>query len=485
MAPAGKKLEALAASVGGSVASSDSDVLVTDVVHDSRQVTPGSMFVALRGDSFDGHAYLESALAAGASAVCVDHPTGVQPSLVVQDTRSVLGTLAAEVHDHPSSKLKLVGVTGTNGKTTVTHYLHSIYAKTGRVAGLIGTVKTVIGGVERSSIRTTPEATDFQRVLAEMVDSDVTHVAAEVSSHALELGRVRATQFAVTAFTNLSQDHLDFHGDMKSYRASKERLFAEYESQRAVLNIDDPVGAEMTALVDAPVLTVGRGGDIEIRRRATDSAGSAIHLQTPDGDAELLVPVLGGFNLANLGIAVGCALASGLEFTEIVPALTELETVPGRFEKISGSDPVMVIVDYAHTPTGIDQAIAAARDIAPGRVVALAGAGGDRDRDKRPQMGAALAKADRAIVTSDNPRSEDPAVIVADVVSGAGDTAQAVVDRRTAIEQAIAQGEPGDVVLILGRGHEPFQDLGEESIPFDDRLVAREILSTLRGEISK
>ena len=218
MPPTGRRLGELAASVGGLVEANDTDVLVTDVVHDSRQVASGSMYVAIRGETADGHDYAETALRSGAAAVCVDHPVRFGPAMVVNDTRAVLGDLASEVHDNPSRKLKLIGVTGTNGKTTVTHYLHSILTSAGKTSGLIGTVKTVVGDTERPSMMTTPEASDFQRLLAEMVDEGVSHVAAEISSHALELGRVRATRFAVTAFTNLSQDHLDFHGDMLSYR---------------------------------------------------------------------------------------------------------------------------------------------------------------------------------------------------------------------------------------------------------------------------
>lgn len=474
---------ALAGLVAGRVIG-EGDVAVSDVTHDSRAVAEGWLYVALRGEHVDGHTYVPAAAAGGASAVCVDHevPTDVS-QVIVDDTRSAIGDLAAEVHDYPSHSLQVVGVTGTNGKTTVTHFVESIARAAGLVTGLIGTIHTRSAGKSAVSKLTTPEASDLQRTLARMRDDEVSLVAAEVSSHALELGRVRGTRFAVAAFTNLSQDHLDFHGDMTSYRKAKERLFTEYEVGTAVFNIDDPVGAELAEGYTGASLTVGGAGDVSLRDVVPAGPGrTEIHIESPWGESSQVVPVLGSFNLANLAMAAACCLAAGIDFESVAESLGGVAGVPGRFELVSGDDPIAVIVDYAHTPEAVTRVIEVARDLATGRVIALLGAGGDRDRAKRPAMGAAVSGADLAIVTSDNPRSEDPAAIVASVLSGVDETRPHLVDvdRRSAIAGAIAAAVDGDVVLILGRGHEPEQDLGSERIPFDDRVVAAAALADRR-----
>jgi UDP-N-acetylmuramoyl-L-alanyl-D-glutamate--2,6-diaminopimelate ligase len=479
MARSGKTVATLAGDVGGTLIGRP-DQVVRDVTHDSRQAREGMLYVAIRGEHADGHSFLSSAVRAGAVAVCVDHETDVAvPQVVVDDTRAVLGELAAAVHDHPSSAVDVIAVTGTNGKTTVTHFVESIARHSGKVTGLIGTIHTRSAGSTIPATLTTPEAPDFQRLLARMRDDGVSVVAAEVSSHALELGRVRGTRFAVAAFTNLSQDHLDFHGDMASYLSAKRRLFTDYDLGTAVVNVDDPAGADLAATYEGELLEVGRGGDISIHHdEPLDAGHTRFHLRTPWGVANVSVPLVGGFNLSNLAVAVACCVAAGIDFATVADALPHVAAVPGRFEVVSGDDPITVVVDYAHTPEAVVTAVETGRQLSRGRVIALVGAGGDRDRAKRPAMGAAISGADLAVITTDNPRSEDPDEIAAAVLSGVDPHAEHLLenDRRRAIDLAIGAAEDGDVVLILGRGHEPEQDLGWERIPFDDRDVAAESL---------
>lgn len=457
--------------------------VVEDVTHDSRQVGPGCLYVAISGAVFDGHEFVDAAVDSGATGVCVNrHVTQSVPEIVVDDTRRALGPLAAAVHDHPSSEMGVIGITGTNGKTTVAHYTYSIALSAGRKAGVIGTIHTMLGDETIAAVRTTPEASDFQRILAEMRDKGAELVAVEVSSHGLDMGRVSATRFAVAAFTNLSQDHLDFHGDMESYLAAKKKLFSEYEVGTAVVNVDDPAGASIAAGYSGEILRVGAEGDVRVTEVSTRRGRTSFRLDTPWGVASVESPIVGVFNVENASIAAACLLASGLDLEEVVEGLGSLSPVPGRFEVVSGTDPILVIVDYAHTPDGIVKMIRAAREMGRSRVIALIGAGGDRDSDKRPLMGAAVSAADSAIITSDNPRSEDPESIARSVLAGV--TLQTEVtyelDRRRAIYKALEIATDGDVVLILGRGHEPFQEIGEEMLPFDDRVVARDALRRRR-----
>jgi UDP-N-acetylmuramoyl-L-alanyl-D-glutamate--2,6-diaminopimelate ligase len=476
----GKHLAELAVEVGGEI-HGGSDVVVVDATHDSRHAGEGTIYVAVRGSHFDGHDFIARAVAAGSNAVCVDHATGSDVAeLVVPDTRAAMGPLAAAVHNDPSATVAVVGVTGTNGKTTVTHYIESITANAGRLPGLIGTVHTRVGEHILLSERTTPEATDFQRLLAEMRDLGADLIAAEVSSHALELGRVSATRFAVAAFTNLSQDHLDFHGDMDRYRAAKEKLFRDYEVGAAVINVGDPIGEEIALTASMPVTRVGANGDLWADNVIASFDGTEFDLIFDGERHHVGAPLIGAFNVENALIAAGCCLALGLSIDEVVAGLSRLGSVPGRFELVSGSFPVRVVVDYAHTPEGIHQAISVARDLAEGRVIAVFGAGGDRDREKRPLMGRAAIEADLSVLTSDNPRSEDPEAIIREVMSGIEGSGVVVeADRRRAIEHAIRAASAGDVVLILGKGHETGQEIGERILPFDDRLVASEVLERM------
>ena len=329
---------------------------------------------------------------------------------------------------------------------------------------------------------TTPEASEFQRLLAGMRDKGVSLVAAEVSSHALEYGRVRGTRFAVAAFTNLSQDHLDFHGDMASYRAAKARLFDDYEVGMAVLNIDDQAGAEIAAGYRGDLFTVGVGGDFSIHDIEAGSSRTGFTLSAPWGHEHITAPVVGEFNVSNLVMAAACCLAAGVPHDAVIEGMTTVAGVPGRFEVVSGDDPITVIVDYAHTPEGVATMVKTGRKLTGGRVIGLIGAGGDRDRRKRPAMGEAISGADLAVITSDNPRSENPAAVAAAVMQGVVPGSQHVleIDRRRAIDLALDAAVDGDVVLILGRGHEPMQDLGSEKVPFDDRKVAMAALARRR-----
>ena len=482
--PGLKTLSELAAIVDGSLRGQPGDdVRLDDVSHDSRRVGPGCLFVAIEGEVFDGHDFVEDVVARGVPAVCVTHSvTQSVPELVVGDTRQALGPLASSVHGDPSADIAVVGVTGTNGKTTVAHYVSSISASSGIKAGLMGTIHTRLDGETIEAVRTTPEASDFQRVLAEMRDRGAALVAVEVSSHGLALGRVRATRFAVAAFTNLSQDHLDFHGDMSSYLAAKRTLFEEYELGTAVVNIDDPAGKEIAASYTGDLITVGRQGDVVTSRPQTESGRTRFELETPWGTASVDAPLVGAFNVSNAAVAAASSVAAGLSFDDVIEGLASLQPVPGRFEIVSGTHPVLVVVDYAHTPDGITKAIAAARDLKRGRVIALIGAGGDRDRAKRPLMGEAVSQADLAVITSDNPRSEDPTEIAKAVLGGVALETDVILDtdRRSAIQRAIDEAEDGDIVLVLGRGHEPMQEIGGERHPFDDRAIARGALANRR-----
>lgn len=482
MPAVGSTLGEVSRRVGGRV-SGDSDIRLSDVTHDSRGAGPAVLFVAVRGAQHDGHDFVATAVTSGSPAVAVERPIRIDAGvIVVDDTRAVMGAMAAEVHGDPSHHVSVIGVTGTNGKTTVTHYIESLLASAGRVVGLIGTVDTRVGSTVIPSVRTTPEATDFQRLLARMRDLGAEVIATEVSSHALEMNRVSATRFSVAAFTNLTQDHLDFHGTMDAYRAAKERLFREYEVGTAVINVDDPVGADIAGWATMPTILVGGGGSVRAENVETSLHGTSFDLVTPEGTFPVRSGVVGAFNVENAMVAIGCCLALGMGLHEIVVGLGELGVVPGRFEQVSGEDAVHVIVDYAHTPDGIHEAISVARAIGGGRVIAVVGAGGDRDRDKRPLMGRAAGEADLAVLTSDNPRSEDPDQILSQVAAGAVDAEIILeVDRHRAIEQAIGAAQPGDVVLILGKGHETGQEIGDRILPFDDRQVAREILASRLG----
>lgn len=485
------RLSTLADRLPGDATLIGPDVTVIDVSHDSRQVKAGDLFVAVRGLETDGHRYLDAALDAGAAAVAVevvsDHLREAGHSqLSVEDTRSALGALAAAVHGDPSQRMAVVGVTGTNGKTTVTHLLEAILAAAGMTPGVVGTVGARVGGEHVPTVRTTPEASDLQRLLGEMVETGVDVAAIEVSSHALALERVNGTRFRVAAFTNLMQDHLDFHGDMEAYLAAKRRLFAADLAERAVIAIDDEAGRSIAAGITIPVATVAVDGPADVS--ATDIVvtmeGSSFTVRTPEGNFAAEIPLPGVFNVQNAVVAAAIARELGIGRTAVAAGLSGVKPIPGRFEPVDGGQRFGVVVDYAHTPDAIAAVVASGRRLAPGgSLIAVVGAGGDRDQQKRPAMGAAAAAADVIVVTSDNPRSEDPAGIIEAVVAGIPGGADVTTepDRRAAIRAAVARADEGDLVLILGKGHEQGQEIAGVVHPFDDRLVAAEELDSLRG----
>ncbi len=475
-----RALDELAEVTGGHVIGT-AQTRVFDVTHDSRQVDQGTLFVAIQGANFDGHDFVDQAVERGASGVCVNNPASTEVSqLIVRDTRAALGQLAAEIHDRPSDSIDVIGVTGTNGKTTVTHFIHSLLTSVGIPTGMIGTLGSVVGERVIPSPRTTPEASDFQRTLASMRDLGAVKVAVEVSSHALELKRVEATRFAVAAFTNLSQDHLDFHGNMADYQRAKERLFEEFVIETAVVNVDDPVGAGIAEGYTGELVRVGERGEFRFSDLEPNREGNSFILHSPEGRRSVQLPIFGAFNISNFVLAVACVYASGVELDRLWPHLESVQPVPGRFEIVSleaddGSLP-RAIVDYAHTPEGIEKAVETGREMTTGRVIVVFGAGGDRDGAKRPLMGKAASGADVVIITSDNPRSEDPEAIIDDIVAGGDGPTLRVSERRQAIATAIGMATADDLVMVLGKGHESGQEIAGVVYPFDDADVVRQEL---------
>ncbi|HJR86312.1 MAG TPA: UDP-N-acetylmuramoyl-L-alanyl-D-glutamate--2,6-diaminopimelate ligase [Acidimicrobiia bacterium] len=455
------------------------DVMVVDATVDSRRVGPGWLFIAVPGASLDGHDFVAAAAGNGAAGLCVSRDVeSPLPIIAVPSTRAVMAKLAASIHRFPSQVTSVVGVTGTNGKTTVTFLLESIARHAGRPCGLVGTVVTRLGDIYLENPHTTPEATDLQRLFRRMVDGGAEIIACEVSSHALALGRVEETTFAVGAFTNLSQDHLDFHGGMEEYFAAKAALLRMAE--RKVIWVEDPYGSRL-AEEHPDALRVGWQHDVSAREITADRSGTTFELVVPGGTASTRLQLPGPFNLANALIAAGCAHLLGFEAGQIAEGLGALSSVSGRFEVIA-DDPVTVVVDYAHTPEGIETVIETARTLSAGRVIVVFGAGGDRDRGKRPRMGKAASTADLLIVTTDNPRSEDPLTIATEVLAGADHpAAMSIIDRREAIATALDSARPGDIVLILGKGHESTQEVEGIFHPFSDQKVAQAWLAARSG----
>jgi UDP-N-acetylmuramoyl-L-alanyl-D-glutamate--2,6-diaminopimelate ligase len=466
----------LGALVDQPLASAATDVEITSLAFDNREARPGTLFFAVPGYTRDGHDFAPDAVERGASALVVQRPLELPvPQVQVDDVRAAMAPIAARFHGDPTAALATVGVTGTNGKTTSCFLIRELL-EAGRIqTALLGTVKSVIGGEEATLARTTPEAIELQAAFARMRDAGDQAVAMEASSHALELHRVDAIHWAAALFTNLTQDHLDFHPTMEDYFLAKRRLFEVAEGVR-VVNVDDPYGRRLAQeFPDAITCAI----DTDAHLRATDVrstlTGSTFRL---DG-VEVRTPLPGRFNVSNVLGAIAVARALGVDDATIVSALTTAGRVPGRFEPVDEGQDFAVLVDYAHTPDSLVNVLQAARGIADGRVIVVFGAGGDRDRAKRPLMGqAAGAGADVVIVTSDNPRSEDPEAIVAEVLSGVGREDTIVeVDRAAAIDRAIRAAAAGDVVVLAGKGHEQGQEFADgRKVPFDDVSVAREAL---------
>ncbi len=469
----------------------DAAVEITNLAYDSRAAGPGTLFFAYPGSSVDGHAFAAAAIDAGAVAVACERELELPPfavQAVVADGRAAMAHAAVRFYDDPTGEVRVVGITGTNGKTTTAFLVRHILEHTGIQAGLLGTVKRVVGGVDEEVARTTPEAIDLQRTFRRMADAGDRACAMEVSSHALSLNRVDGVRFAVGAFTNLTQDHLDFHVDMEDYFFAKRRLFAGARAERLVTNLDDPYGDKLAAEFDA--ITFSASGQDEADLRAVDLAfdasGSRFRLATADGEVDVALPLPGRFNVENALCAIACVLNLGIGLGDAVAALAAAERVPGRFEPVDEGQPFAVLVDYAHTPDSLENVLASARQITPSdrRVICVFGCGGDRDRDKRPLMGAIADRlADVAIVTSDNPRSEDPESIIAEIREGMGEGGARIeveADRRAAIALALSAAEAGDTVIVAGKGHEQGQEFERgRKIPFDDRDVVREALLEL------
>jgi len=458
-------LERLVAALGPVDVLGRAPVDVRDLAYDARAATPGALFFCVPGARADGHDFAAEAVERGAVALVVGRPLDLPvPQLVVESAREAMADAADEFFGRPTEKLEVAGVTGTSGKTTTSFLLFAILAAAGRRPGLLGTVEARVGGERRGVVRTTPEAIDLQRTFREMLDAGDRSCAMEASSHASELHRLDRVRFAVVVFTNLSQDHLDFHGDMESYFRAKRRLFVD-GSPRAAVNVGDEYGRRLAAELPEAV-TFSLAGDAAVG---------------PDALAGIDLKLRGSFNVENALGALAAARLLGIDDEAIARGLESVRGVPGRFEAVDEGQPFTVVVDYAHKPDALEKVLRAARELAgAGRVICVLGAGGDRDRGKRPVMGRLASElADVAIVTSDNPRSEDPQAIIDEIVAGAAGDVEVVPDRAAAIARAVELAREGDVVLIAGKGAEQGQQFADRTIPFDDREAAREALRAL------
>jgi UDP-N-acetylmuramoyl-L-alanyl-D-glutamate--2,6-diaminopimelate ligase len=464
------------------------DISVSGLTLDSRRVRAGDAFIALQGATNHGIAFAPAALAQGASVVLAEAPAPavlaerIESSAVwIDGLREQVGEIAARFYDHPSAALHVIGVTGTNGKTSIVQLLAAALESLGARAATIGTLGAGLVGAIEPGERTTPDAISVQALLAQFRDAGATHTAMEVSSHALEQGRVNAIGFEIAVFTNLTRDHLDYHGTMENYGAAKAKLFAWPDLKAAVINADDAFGRELIARLPTRVqgLRYAIGADAEVRAHGvrTSEAGLQFTLTTPWGQGDIASQLLGRFNVYNLLAVAACLGALGYSFAQIQNALTRLKPVAGRMNRLGGGASLpLVVVDYAHTPDALEQALTSLRAHTQGRLICVFGCGGERDAGKRPQMGAIAERlADEIIVTDDNPRGEDGDAIVAQIVSGLKEPGRAQVqrDRASAIVSALREAGAGDVVLIAGKGHEPYQEIRGRKLPFDDIEVAR------------
>jgi UDP-N-acetylmuramoyl-L-alanyl-D-glutamate--2,6-diaminopimelate ligase len=460
------------------------DVEVSSLAYRSSSVTDGALFFCVRGFTSDGHEFARDAVERGAVALVCERPLGTGvPEVIVPDVRAAMPAAAARFYGDPTSELRVVGVTGTNGKTTTAFLVRALLEAAGLQSGLLGTVKSVVGGREEPVERTTPEAIDLQATFRRMLDAGDRACAIEVSSHALELGRAEGIHFACRVFTNLTQDHLDFHETMERYYLAKRRLF-EAPGAPSVVNVDDDYGRRLAGEIDgATTYAIDRDANYRATGVRFDPAGSSFTCETPDGPLEIDTRLPGLFNVQNALAAIAAARALGVEPEAIRRGLAGADRVPGRFEPVDEGQDFTVLVDYAHTPEALENVLRAARELTTGRLHVVFGAGGDRDRAKRPLMGRAASQlADRVIVTSDNPRSEDPEAIVDEVLGGTSGDAEREVDRRRAIARAVESARRGDVVVIAGKGHEQGQEFeGGRKEPFDDVTVVRDALRSALG----
>jgi UDP-N-acetylmuramoyl-L-alanyl-D-glutamate--2,6-diaminopimelate ligase len=475
------------------------DIHVQSVHMDSRKVVPGSLFVCIRGHRFDGHRFASQAVEKGAVAIVAEEEVDVDvPVIIVPDTRRALAYVADRFYDSPTCKLRLIGVTGTNGKTTTTHLIEHMLEESGYKTGRMGTINMKIGDKETPLTNTTPESLELQEAFANMVNSHCTHAVVEASSHAIHMGRVRGCNFGTVVFTNLTQDHLDYHGTMEAYKQAKGLLFAQLgnridpdDLKFAVLNADDPAADTYRTATPAQVLTYGvnvENADIRARRIRLTPQGTTFDVTCYAGQTTVEVPLLGLFNVYNVLGAIGAGLAEGLSLEQMRDSLCTVPSVPGRMEPVDGGQDFSVVVDYAHTPDSLDNALRTVKEFAEGKIYCLIGCGGDRDRGKRPLMAQIAARhADMSVLTSDNPRSEDPQAILNDMIAGliSAEVPQnkykSIVERQEAIEWAVKSAEPGDCILIAGKGHETYQDIGGNMFDFDDREQALQFIHKRLG----
>ncbi len=482
----------------------DADTEFFDVTTDSRQVQPGSLFIALRGYTVDGHTFVQDAVHAGAVAVMVEMPLDSLScaQLVVPDTRLASAVAAAWFYGHPSQRMSVIGVTGTNGKTTTTHLIERVLRDAGHQTGLLGTIGKRIGDVTVDVANTTPEAVELQSVLAEMVAADCEYAVMEVSSHALEERRVAGTRFRTAVFTNLTQDHLDFHGTMENYRAAKGKLFSRLgntyaadprQMERAVLNADDASTAYLLTQSVHESITYGIEQSADVRASSVDvqPGGVSFHVALWTGEeADVSLQLTGRFNVYNALAAIAVGAIEGLPLPQMVASLESVAGIPGRLERVVAGQSFTVLVDYSHTPDSLENALQTVREFSKGRVLCVVGCGGDRDRGKRPLMAEVAARySDLTLLTSDNPRTEDPVRILDDMEAGVkgkslrpGGRYERITDRREAIEKAVAEADGEDVILIAGKGHETYQIIGRVKHHFDDREVAAQAIASLRQE---
>jgi UDP-N-acetylmuramoyl-L-alanyl-D-glutamate--2,6-diaminopimelate ligase len=475
---------------------SGGDVPVTQIAYDSRQVQPGAVFVALQGLKDDGTRHVPQAIARGAVAVVAEAPCpdGFGHAWIpTDDARLAIALLADRFYDSPSRRMPVIGVTGTNGKTTTGYLLASILDAAGLTAGLLGTVAYRIGREEREAARTTPESTDVQALLADMIDHGCRSAVMEVSSHALALRRVDGMRFAAGVFTNLTRDHLDFHQDMEAYFAAKRRLFEMLDADApGVINLDDPRGAQLVTVCPRHITYgITQPADVMPVALAMSLTGLACTLQTPVGSIAVRSSLVGRPNVYNILAAAATAVALGVSLEAIARGIAALPGVPGRFEVVSSpEDDITVVVDYAHTDDALRNLLETARPLAARRLLTVFGCGGDRDRTKRPLMGMVATRlSDVVIITSDNPRSEEPGRIIEDIRRGITPDAKgqrhsevtAIEDRAAAIARAVSMASPGDLVLVAGKGHEKTQHIGSDVLPFDDVAVSREALAERRA----
>jgi UDP-N-acetylmuramyl-tripeptide synthetase len=474
----------------------------------AQDITPGDMFVAIKGFTADGHDYIDLAVAQGASAIVCEKQVAVDAAtVIVENSRRALAQLAAAHYGHPSGRMLVVGITGTNGKTTTSYLIESMLQKAGLSVGVIGTINYRYGGRQFDNPVTTPESHDLQRILFDMRAAGVTHVVMEVSSHALDLHRVHKCQFDLAVFTNFTQDHLDYHQSMDAYWECKRKLFVEllpaFTSRvrhRAVLNVAVPKGQELARQLELPFLSCGdgMGNDLNTLAAQFNLDGIQARISTPAGDLAFFSPLVGRYNLENITIATGVGIALQIPPAAIIAGIESLDNVAGRLERVPNPHQRFVYVDYAHTPDALENSLLALRSLTADRIICVFGCGGDRDRAKRSKMGAIAGRlSDLMVVTSDNPRTEDPEKIIDEIVEGVlgecdvkyaledlqqgfnGKGCVAIVDRREAIFTAVAASRPGDTLLIAGKGHEPYQIVGVHKRPFDDRLVAQAALAGL------